>query len=867
MGYSPTPEQQAAIDAFVSGGDMKLEAAAGTGKTSTLKFLAAAKPSKRIIYLAYNKAIAVEAQREFPGNNVRAMTSHSLAYRWLMGQWGNSLRARLSAPRMKPWDTAKILGANKPLVVGAGSAAGPRVIQPNQQSRLAQETVKRFCYSADETITARHVPPVNGVDAAGDRALLVSEVLPMAQRAWEDMSAPNGRLFFPHDVYVKMYALSKPHIDCDVLFLDEAQDTNPALAGIVAGQDHAQRVAVGDACQAIYCQPDGTMVTVMRKRQDLEPGYNRCAVDGCKYRRSYKETGFCPGCQKKYDRGADLEPKPFTPDGNHWVRTQVPIEQVQAGDRVMTYHHRWVKRTGRPVAHVTRFPYDGRLVMVEAKGRRSRYTPEHHCVVRLNENLRGKFVVYLMRRGTQYRVGLAPFFYGSQGNTFGPGARAAQERADALWLLSIHDTRADAALAEALAQHTYNLPGLRFEPTSNTDVLDVRAFWLKLGDNQANGEQCLEGHGRLADYPLWKAGRGSRIGSRLPITTAAANLMDGFSVLVEGDEIQHSGKRDYAAPAQVWTPARVGSDYYTGTITSLEVEDHHTYFADGILTHNSWRGATDYLSQMPSEHHLYLSQSFRFGQAVADEANKWLGLLDANLRLKGAPANVVTSRLDTLDAPDAVLCRTNAEAVSRVIGYHEKEQPVALVGSGDDVKKLATAADQLKSSGRTSHPELCAFTSWGQVQEYVDDAVEGADLKVAVNLIDEHGTAAIINAIDRTVPEGPGVVTVSTAHKSKGREWDRVLVANDFPEPKTDEFGDQPMPSREDMMLAYVTVTRAKKVLDRDGLAWVDQFLGDKKGRAGIRRELHAEREDRAVHEAFRAALRGSYLPSAPEHV
>jgi superfamily I DNA/RNA helicase len=54
-----------------------------------------------------------------------------------------------------------------------------------------------------------------------------------------------------------------------------------------------------------------------------------------------------------------------------------------------------------------------------------------------------------------------------------------------------------------------------------------------------------------------------------------------------------------------------------------------------------------------------------------------------------------------------------------------------------------------------------------------------------------------------------------TAHKAKGREWETVRIAGDFRKDKV---------SREEAMLAYVAVTRAKLVLDREGLAWVDSL-------------------------------------------
>jgi hypothetical protein len=237
-----------------------------------------------------------------------------------------------------------------------------------------------------------------------------------------------------------------------------------------------------------------------------------------------------------------------------------------------------------------------------------------------------------------------------------------------------------------------------------------------------------------------------------------------------------------------------------------------------------WRGATDAMAGMAVDERLYLTQSFRFGPAVAAEANKWLELLNASLRLKGTPA--IASRLRPLGQAAAVLCRSNAEAVTRLMKYHEAGVPAAVVGGGQDLKRSAAAAIELQAKGRTSHPELCVFTSWGLVQEYVEHDHGGQDLKVAVKLIDTYGADEIIDAIERSVPENRARVVLSTAHKAKGREWDTVQIATDFHKPAPDEEGRQVEPGREESMLAYVAVTRAKLKLDRAGLAWIDDYIG-----------------------------------------
>lgn len=54
-------------------------------------------------------------------------------------------------------------------------------------------------------------------------------------------------------------------------------------------------------------------------------------------------------------------------------------------------------------------------------------------------------------------------------------------------------------------------------------------------------------------------------------------------------------------------------------------------------------------------------------------------------------------------------------------------------------------------------------------------------------------------------------ITISTAHKAKGREWDTVRLYGDFPH--VDNMSD------EELRLVYVAVTRARKHLDDDTVA------------------------------------------------
>jgi hypothetical protein len=272
---------------------------------------------------------------------------------------------------------------------------------------------------------------------------------------------------------------------------------------------------------------------------------------------------------------------------------------------------------------------------------------------------------------------------------------------------------------------------------------------------------------------------------------------------------------------------RLAADY----VLLDEAQDANPVIADVVLRQDAqliavgdqcqaiygWRGAVDAMRDWPAEHRLPLSQSFRFGPAVATEANRWLALLNAPLRLRGLES--IPSQVMRLDDPRTVLCRTNVETVSQALNALEDGRMPAIVGGTREIQALARAAEDLKAGKGTDHRDLCVFRSWLEVQEYVEEDSAASDLRVLVRLIDSHGVATMLRVAEAAVDEHVADVIVSTGHKAKGREWDSVRIAPDFREPRDGEDVD-----RAEAMLAYVAVTRAKRVLDCEALSWVGKY-------------------------------------------
>lgn len=364
-----------------------------------------------------------------------------------------------------------------------------------------------------------------------------------------------------------------------------------------------------------------------------------------------------------------------------------------------------------------------------------------------------------------------------------------------MWVLAVYESESEAALHEALTQTQFGIPGIGWVDSAAYKMpLDI--FWRKVGDNSSQAVACLSHFGLLVDSPLWTRRAKPGAGWTTRVTTAAANIRSGMKMLTADSVGESNGSRNGYNPWSAWTPIKVTREWYSGPVYSLSVEVDHTYVADNVVTHNS----------------------FRFGPAIADQANRWLDFLHAEMRVEGYDA--LDSRVlepdQELSAPDAILCRTNIGIVDAALRQLAAGRKVAVVGGIGDVLRLARAAINLKAGRRANHPDLAAFRSWEDFLHFVFNDPDGEQFRVLVAMVELYGSEEILSLGNRlTAKEADADVTISTGHKSKGREWDSVVIGADFA-PRESDAEDDPTPafSREAAMLAYVCTTRAKLVLD-----------------------------------------------------
>lgn len=242
-----TYEQATAIDNARLGESFKVIAYAGTGKTTTLQMISDAMPQRRGMYLAFNKAIATEAQQKFH-RHVDCRTFHSLAFRSV----ARGITDKLRLPRLSPSFLAKEY-ALAPITLRRmmGGRYEKYVLMPSRLASLVADAVSYFCSTSSQYPAARHlqVPAWLHPD---DIDSLQKYLYPAIERRWLESIDPHHQAGIGHDIYLKLWALSEPNIGADYILFDEAQDADPLMLGILLKQRHAQVIYVGDAHQQIY---------------------------------------------------------------------------------------------------------------------------------------------------------------------------------------------------------------------------------------------------------------------------------------------------------------------------------------------------------------------------------------------------------------------------------------------------------------------------------------------------------------------------------------------------------------------------------------------------------------------------------------
>lgn len=255
MKLTPTKQQTSIIKAARVDAKLKIVAGAGAAKSSTLSMIAS-DLKVPCLYLAYNKAMAVEAHAKFP-SNVECRSTHSLAYKYE----GVAIAHKLSRPygayvnvAGSPTEIAKYYKI-KPILVEEDTFISSVFI-----AAIVKDTVAKFEHSDHRSISKLCIPfHINGdIEKRYGKKfvkLVSNTVLIVAKKLWDDRIDVKSKVLATHDTYLKMFELSGTTLSqYDMVFLDESQDANDCTISILATKfsPDTRIVAVGDPFQQIY---------------------------------------------------------------------------------------------------------------------------------------------------------------------------------------------------------------------------------------------------------------------------------------------------------------------------------------------------------------------------------------------------------------------------------------------------------------------------------------------------------------------------------------------------------------------------------------------------------------------------------------
>lgn len=237
----------------------------------------------------------------------------------------------------------------------------------------------------------------------------------------------------------------------------------------------------------------------------------------------------------------------------------------------------------------------------------------------------------------------------------------------------------------------------------------------------------------------------------------------------------------------------------------------------GALTDSMERFAERFKCEL-----LPLSISYRCPKAVVRHAQQWVGhILPSETAIEGlVETDSGFWKAEDFEPTDVILCRVNKPLVALAFRLIRLRVPCRIAGR-DIGKGLVDLVNKMKAS---DIPELCdRLESW-QARE--TKRAKGDQAKIAsardkvdtINVfVDAIGPDATVADLTRSIEgmftdNNTGMLTLSSIHKAKGLEWDRVFVL-DAQEHMPSPWARTEWQREQEVNLMYVAATRARREL------------------------------------------------------
>ncbi|MEO0075535.1 MAG: UvrD-helicase domain-containing protein, partial [candidate division WOR-3 bacterium] len=204
MSNKLTEEQKNVVD--YSGCNLVVNAFAGSGKTTTGIEYLRKRGSEKKLYLCFNKSVQIEVQSKIKTlgiRNIDVLTAHSLAYRRL------KISSEIS-PTIRAFDLVNFLGWKK-------------TKRNFIKAKLAIDIFNYYCTSGLERIEEvnylKDINPFIPIDSEVYEIITrESSIYDSALKIFNLMA--DGKFPMTHDFYLKLFQLSKPKLNYDIIFFD-----------------------------------------------------------------------------------------------------------------------------------------------------------------------------------------------------------------------------------------------------------------------------------------------------------------------------------------------------------------------------------------------------------------------------------------------------------------------------------------------------------------------------------------------------------------------------------------------------------------------------------------------------------------------
>ena len=237
MAFVPSDRQQAIAAALREPRNLLIQACAGSGKTTTMVWLAGLlPPHMRVLALSFNRSIAEELGRRMP-SYVRSATMHSIGYGMIRKSQG---RVRLE---------------DKKLVWLVDTHPGVIAQSPSVRHAVVSDLLAIVPLVQDTMIDPDNLSMLSAIaDMVGRELEAASISLPLVASISAACDQMRGCITYGEMIRHPIIHNDPPDY-FDVVFVDEAQDLNSAQHALLkrlVRPIQGKLVAVGDAFQSVY---------------------------------------------------------------------------------------------------------------------------------------------------------------------------------------------------------------------------------------------------------------------------------------------------------------------------------------------------------------------------------------------------------------------------------------------------------------------------------------------------------------------------------------------------------------------------------------------------------------------------------------